>query len=222
MTLSIAAAALIAINLVIFVLFTPAGERGDTKPTGAAQNWQALRVQWEYSHAVNAAVTFLAFCCAALASLEAARVYCSSCSAPPGSAIQEGTLRRGGQLKGFGLGDEVMADGSALQPADALVRKSNASQPNEIRRVPQGARGPAGRGDRASPPCRARRRAAPRPAARRRGQGRLSIHRRSEQRGRRQSCRLRRSCSAIRTRCSSTTGCTAPSARGLARCAPRC
>jgi hypothetical protein len=28
------------------------------------ENWEALRRQWEYSHAVNAGVTFLAFCLA--------------------------------------------------------------------------------------------------------------------------------------------------------------
>jgi len=31
-------------------------------------NWEAPRIQWEYSHAVNMAVAFLAFCCAVLAS----------------------------------------------------------------------------------------------------------------------------------------------------------
>jgi predicted dithiol-disulfide oxidoreductase (DUF899 family) len=32
---------------------------------------------------------------------------------------------------GFELGDKVMADSPVLQPAEALVRKNGASQPNE-------------------------------------------------------------------------------------------
>ncbi|MER9404732.1 DUF1772 domain-containing protein [Mesorhizobium caraganae] len=66
--LSVAAAALIAINLVIFVLFTQPANAATRNWTVQPENWQALRVQWGYSHAVNAAVTFLAFCCALLAS----------------------------------------------------------------------------------------------------------------------------------------------------------
>ena len=68
MMLSIAAAALIALNLVIFVLFTQPANAATQNWTVQPQNWEALRVQWEYSHAVNAAVNFIAFCCAALAS----------------------------------------------------------------------------------------------------------------------------------------------------------
>jgi hypothetical protein len=66
--LSIAAAALIAINLVLFALFTQPANAATRNWTVQPENWQALRVQWEYSHAVNAAVTFLAFCCTVLAS----------------------------------------------------------------------------------------------------------------------------------------------------------
>ena len=59
------------------VRFTPeSGHVQFTQPVNAAtqnwtvqpENWEALRAQWEYSHAANAAVNFLAFCCAALAS----------------------------------------------------------------------------------------------------------------------------------------------------------
>jgi hypothetical protein len=32
-------------------------------------NWEALRTQWEYSHAVNAGLTFLSLCLTALASV---------------------------------------------------------------------------------------------------------------------------------------------------------
>lgn len=48
-----------------------------TQPANAAteswtvqpENWESLRTQWEYSHAVNAVITLLTFCCAKLASL---------------------------------------------------------------------------------------------------------------------------------------------------------
>jgi hypothetical protein len=66
--LSIAAAALILLNLAIFVLFTQPANAATQNWTVQPKNWEALRAQWEYSHAVNAAVNFLAFCCAALAS----------------------------------------------------------------------------------------------------------------------------------------------------------
>lgn len=68
MALSLAAAALIALNLVIFVLFTQPANAATQNWTIQPENWEALRAQWEYSHAVNAAVNFLAFCCATLAS----------------------------------------------------------------------------------------------------------------------------------------------------------
>jgi hypothetical protein len=68
MKLSIAAAILIAINLIIFVLFTQPANAATQNWTVQPENWEALRAQWEYSHAVNAVVNFLAFCCVALAS----------------------------------------------------------------------------------------------------------------------------------------------------------
>jgi hypothetical protein len=68
MKLSIAAAALIALNLIIFVLFTQPANVATENWTVQPVNWEALRAQWEYSHAVNAAVNFLAFCCVARAS----------------------------------------------------------------------------------------------------------------------------------------------------------
>jgi hypothetical protein len=68
MTLSIAAAALIVLNLIVFALFTQPANAATQNWTVQPDNWEALRTQWEYSHAVNAAVNFLAFCCATLAS----------------------------------------------------------------------------------------------------------------------------------------------------------
>ncbi|MBY5763482.1 hypothetical protein V7798_08315 [Rhizobium laguerreae] len=67
--LSVAAAALIALNLVIFMVFTQPANAATENWTVQPENWESLRDQWEYSHAVNAAVTLLAFCCATLASI---------------------------------------------------------------------------------------------------------------------------------------------------------
>jgi hypothetical protein len=36
-------------------------------------NWQSLRTNWEYSHAVNAGITFLALCASVLSALLAWR-----------------------------------------------------------------------------------------------------------------------------------------------------
>ncbi|WP_246647335.1 hypothetical protein [Rhizobium laguerreae] len=69
MMLSVAAAALIALNLVILMVFTQPANAATENWTVQPENWESLRAQWEYSHAVNAAVTLLAFCCATLASL---------------------------------------------------------------------------------------------------------------------------------------------------------
>ncbi|UWU26425.1 hypothetical protein N2600_13510 [Rhizobium sp. WSM1274] len=69
MMLSVAAAALIALNLVIFMIFTQPANAATENWTVQPENWESLRTQWEYSHAVNAVVTLLAFCCATLASL---------------------------------------------------------------------------------------------------------------------------------------------------------
>ena len=70
--LAVAAAALIVVNLVIFTVWTQPVNTVTENWAVRPENWQALRRQWEYSHAVNAGVTFLAFCAAAIAALRAA------------------------------------------------------------------------------------------------------------------------------------------------------
>ena len=69
MMVSIAAAAPVALNLIIFMLFTQPANAATQNWTVQPENWEALRLQWEYSHAVNAAVNFLAFCCVVFASI---------------------------------------------------------------------------------------------------------------------------------------------------------
>ncbi|MCF3641953.1 DUF1772 domain-containing protein [Rhizobium sp. TRM95111] len=68
LVLSIVAAALIVLNLIIFLLVTQPANAATENWTVQPDNWQNLRRQWEYSHVVNAAVNLLAFCCATLAS----------------------------------------------------------------------------------------------------------------------------------------------------------
>jgi cytochrome c oxidase subunit IV len=66
------AAALIVINLAIFVIWTQPVNTVTENWAVRVEDWQALRRQWEYSHAVNAGVTLVAFCTATLAALRPA------------------------------------------------------------------------------------------------------------------------------------------------------
>ena len=64
--LALFAALCIAVTLVIFFVWTfPANQATDNWTTIPA-NWETLRRQWEFSHAVNAVVTFVALCAATL------------------------------------------------------------------------------------------------------------------------------------------------------------
>ena len=71
--LALTAAGLIALNLVIFFIWTEPANAATANWTVRPQDWEVLRRQWEYFHAVNAGVTFAAFCAATLAGLRAAR-----------------------------------------------------------------------------------------------------------------------------------------------------
>jgi hypothetical protein len=67
--LALAAAGGIAATLVVFVIWTlPANVATDNWTTVPA-DWEALRRQWEYSHAANAAIAFAALCAATLSAL---------------------------------------------------------------------------------------------------------------------------------------------------------
>jgi hypothetical protein len=55
----------LAFNIAIFFIWTfPANQATDNWTT-VPENWMALRTQWEYSHAVNAGLTFVALCATA-------------------------------------------------------------------------------------------------------------------------------------------------------------
>jgi len=61
------AALLMLATLAIFFAFTFPANQATANWTTVPDGWQALRWQWEVSHAVNAAITFAAFCSLSLA-----------------------------------------------------------------------------------------------------------------------------------------------------------
>src|SRR5262245_27897177 len=63
------AGACMATTLVIFFIWVEPANRATDYWTTIASNWQALRAHWEYGHAVNAVVTFVAFCSVTLSAL---------------------------------------------------------------------------------------------------------------------------------------------------------
>jgi hypothetical protein len=60
------AALLMLATLVVFFAFTFPANEATANWTTVPDDWQYLRRQWEFSHAVNAAITFAAFCCMSL------------------------------------------------------------------------------------------------------------------------------------------------------------
>lgn len=62
--LSLAAFIAVAATLAIFFLWTFPANQATANWTTVPANWEALRRQWEYSHAVNALITFAALCLA--------------------------------------------------------------------------------------------------------------------------------------------------------------
>ncbi|WP_440409131.1 DUF1772 domain-containing protein [Neorhizobium petrolearium] len=52
--------------LAIFLLWTLPANQATENWTTAPENWQVLRLQWEYSHAVNALIVFVALCLSSL------------------------------------------------------------------------------------------------------------------------------------------------------------
>jgi hypothetical protein len=62
--LSLAAFLAVAATLAIFFIWTFPANQATANWTMVPANWEALRRQWEYSHAVNALITFVALCLA--------------------------------------------------------------------------------------------------------------------------------------------------------------
>lgn len=72
LVLSLGAAVCVLLNLTIFFLFTQPANAATRNWTVQPADWEALRFQWEYSHAVNAGVMFLSFCLASSAAIRSA------------------------------------------------------------------------------------------------------------------------------------------------------
>ena len=53
---------LVAATLAIFFTWTYPANQATSNWTEVPANWQELRTQWEYAHATNAVLTFLALC----------------------------------------------------------------------------------------------------------------------------------------------------------------
>lgn len=66
-----AAALLIAATLAVFFLWTYPANQATGNWTSVPKDWEQLRTEWEYSHAANAAITFLALLCSVGAAISA-------------------------------------------------------------------------------------------------------------------------------------------------------
>ena len=65
--LALAAAVFMLTTLVTFFLWVQPANLATSFWTTVPENWQTLRSQWEYTHALNAVLTFAAFCALTLA-----------------------------------------------------------------------------------------------------------------------------------------------------------
>lgn len=86
--LALAAFLLVAATLAIFFTWTFPANQATSNWTLPTANWQELRTQWEYAHAVNAVLTFIALCSVTWSALTARDLTLSSSSAgrAPGAA----------------------------------------------------------------------------------------------------------------------------------------
>jgi hypothetical protein len=67
--LALLAFLLVAATLAIFFTWTYPANQATSNWTVVPENWRALRTQWEYAHATNAVLTFLALCAVTSAAL---------------------------------------------------------------------------------------------------------------------------------------------------------
>lgn len=61
----------IALTLVVFFVWTYPANQATNNWTTIPDHWEQLRAQWEYSHAINAVITFVALCSVTLSALTA-------------------------------------------------------------------------------------------------------------------------------------------------------
>jgi hypothetical protein len=60
----------IGLSLVVFFIWTYPANQATSNWTVVPDNWRELRTRWEYAHAVNAVLTFLALCAVTLSLLQ--------------------------------------------------------------------------------------------------------------------------------------------------------
>lgn len=68
--LALAAGLLLALGLAVFFAWTHPANLATENWTRMPPGWEALRRQWEYSHAANAGIVFLALCSVVLSVLD--------------------------------------------------------------------------------------------------------------------------------------------------------
>ena len=66
---SLSAGLTLAGTLVVFFAWTYPANQATNNWTVRPADWEALRSQWEWSHAANAVLTFIALCCATLSAV---------------------------------------------------------------------------------------------------------------------------------------------------------
>ena len=66
---SFAAALILIGTLVVFFVWTQPANVATDFWSVAIPGWEKLRAQWEFSHAANAALSFIALCCAGLSAV---------------------------------------------------------------------------------------------------------------------------------------------------------
>jgi hypothetical protein len=66
---AVAAAACFVLMFAIFLTWTQPANQATQNWTIMPDNWETLRRQWEYSHAANAVIVFLAVCLSTLSAL---------------------------------------------------------------------------------------------------------------------------------------------------------
>ncbi|MGC2201026.1 MAG: hypothetical protein WA633_12895 [Stellaceae bacterium] len=67
--LSLAASLILALTLLVFFEWTYPANQATNNWTLMPRDWEVLRAQWEFSHAANAILTFIALCCAAFSAM---------------------------------------------------------------------------------------------------------------------------------------------------------
>jgi len=91
--LSLAAGLLIAATLAVFFTWTFPANQATGNWTSVPENWERLRIEWEYSHAVNALITFVALLCAVGAALSHAAPRAAGVTHSTASDVSRRTAR---------------------------------------------------------------------------------------------------------------------------------